>query len=147
MIARGGATKAVQHFLAAVHAGDRATFEALIDRPALRSDLREQVMELGRSNGVEVDGGATDYVLDRRITPQAFRLVSAGGGQPLATAPDAGQIKPLVRMAGTRHACVAAADKAAPCVLSFAREKDGRWRLVGMRADQLTLAVDPGVTK
>lgn len=143
---RGQATDAVQKFLAAVHANDRPAFEAMIDREALRGDLRRQLSEVGRSNGLEVDGGASEFALDRMITPRAFKLVEAGAGRPLAAAPNAKQIDGLVRMTDRAHACVGPAAPQSPCILSFAKQ-DGHWRLVGMRADQLTLAVDPAASK
>lgn len=142
--AQGEATEAVQTFLAAVHANDRPAFEAMIDRPALRADLRDQLMALSRSKGLEVDGGASEFALDRMITPRAIELVDAASGQPLAAAPDARQIKGMVRLLERDLACVSAsgAEAAAPCVLSFAR-RDDQWRLVSMQAGQSILAVDP----
>lgn len=140
--AEGQATDAIQKFLTAVHANDRTAFETMIDREALRGDLRNQLMAVGRAKGLEVDGGASEFVLDRMIAPRAFRLVDAVSGQPLAAAPSADQIAKRVRMSDGDHACYGPTEPEDPCVLSFLKEGK-TWKLVGMRADQLTVAVEP----
>ena len=45
---RADASQGIARFFDAVHRGDRKAFEAAIDRPALRADLRAQLAELGR---------------------------------------------------------------------------------------------------
>jgi len=123
----------VQALLAAVQSGDAGAFEARIDRPALRADLRQQLMILGRANGVEVDGGPSDFALDRRIGPAMLRLVRQGTDEPLAQAPSPGQTGPLIRTIDRNRVCVHDASPAQTCLLTFAKEKPG-WRLVAMPA-------------
>src|SRR5207253_1086966 len=87
---RADAAQGVARFLDAVRRDDRKAFEAAIDRPALRADLRDQLAQLGRAKGLDV-GGASEFALDRMISPEAFRLVEARTGQAMPVAPSAAQ--------------------------------------------------------
>jgi hypothetical protein len=115
-------------------------FEAQIDRTALREDLRRQMVELAQQRGVEVAGGPSDFALDRMIGPSALRLVRAGAGTPLAAAPTAAQLEQMLTTVGGKRACLPAPEAADRCLLTFAKAKNG-WRLVGMQAMDLTIAV------
>lgn len=119
------AAEAVQGFLAAAEAGDATAFEAALDRPALRSDLRRQMLELSRSTGIDVDGGPSDLVLDRMLSPEAVRLAVA----------DAGPVADHLKKTGKTEVCLTEASPEAPCLLTFAKGKGKPgWRLVGMQA-------------
>lgn len=142
---RAEAAKAIERFLAAVHNNDRAAFEAAVDRPALRADLRDQLTDLGRARGVIVEGGPSEFTLDRMISPGAFRLVEAKTGQVLSHAPNAAEIALIMKVRDKGHVCVGDPSKAA-CALSFAK-RDGVWRLVGMRATDLRIEVPPAPAK
>ncbi|WP_293907710.1 hypothetical protein [Phenylobacterium sp.] len=133
------ATESASRLLAAAVKGDRVAFEAQIDRTAVREDVRRQVAEMGRATLLDVDGGASEFALDRMISPAAFRVVRAGSGEALRTAPTPGQVARLMTQVDGRHACLKDV-KAGPCLLTFAKAKD-RWRLVGMKATDLTIAV------
>lgn len=133
----------VQALLTAIHARDPDAFEARLDRAALRTDLREQIIGVGRANGVEVEGGPSDSALDRRIDIDAFRLVAQASGAPLAAPPSPAQTAGLIRAIDPDHVCVHELTPSQPCVLTFAREKAG-WRLVGMPAQpDVAIAVGP----
>jgi hypothetical protein len=138
----GGASAAAQGLLAAVWSGDDQAFEAAVDRPALRSDLRRQLMAVARANALAVDGGASDAALDRMINPDAFRLVDTRTGQPLAAAPTRAQAAALLRPAGKDRACVQGAAPAGSCLLTFAKEAAG-WRLVGIAPPGFVVPVAP----
>jgi hypothetical protein len=142
---RADAANGVAKFLDAVRRGDQPAFEAALDRPALRSDLRDQLTALGRANGVDVNGGPSDFALDRMITPEAFRLVEARTGQALPIAPTAAQVALSMAVRDPNHACVQDPGKAR-CLLSFAKE-NGVWRLVGMPATDLKIEVLPEPSK
>lgn len=143
--ARDDPSEGVARFLSAVLIADRTGFEAGLDRPALRSNLREQLVGIARANGTDVDGGPSDFALDRMITPQAFRLVEARTGQPLSTAPSAAQVEPMMKVRDRDHVCIGGSSPDR-CALSFANEK-GAWRLVGMQATDLTIEVPPEPAK
>jgi hypothetical protein len=138
---RADAAKGVARFLDAVHRGDRKAFEAAIDRPALRSDLRDQLADLARANGLDVEGGASDFALDRRINPEAFKLVEARTGAALPVAPTAAQVAVLMKVRDRSHVCLTAPGSAV-CMLSFTREKGG-WKLTGMQAHEMKIELAP----
>jgi hypothetical protein len=127
------ATQDVQALLAAAQAGDAAAFETHLDRPALRGDLREKLMAVARAGDVEVDGGPSDFALDRRIGPYAFELAPQGQDRPLPGPPSPAQTRAMLKVVDRDHVCVHDLTPQQACLLTFAREKPG-WRLVGMPA-------------
>lgn len=140
---RADAANGVARFLDAVRRSDRQAFEASVDRPALRADLRGQLADLGRANGLDV-GGASDFALDRMITPDAFRLVEARTGQNLPVPPSAAQVAVLMRVQDKAHVCLTDL-KGERCTLSFAK-RGGAWRLTGMKATELKVVALPPPT-
>jgi len=138
---RADGARGVQEFFQAVRSGDRKAFEAAVDRPALHADLRGQLAAVGRQYGLEVEGGASEFSLDRLITPQAFVLVDAGTGQPLAGPPALDQIAGALQVADRGHVCLMTMTTKT-CVLRFTRH-EGRWRLTGMPARQTPVALPP----
>lgn len=139
-----GAIESASRLLAAALSGDRAAFEAQIDRKAVREDVRRQVAAVAKATVLEVDGGPSEFALDRMISPEKVRVVDPSGAA-LTAAPTPKQVAPLMRRMDARRACLrdAAADD---CLLTFAKGKDstlGResWRLVGMKAMDLTIQV------
>jgi len=127
---RAKGSMAIAGFLAAAQREDARAFEAGIDRPALRTDLRGQLAELGRTRGVDV-GGASEFALDRMITPKAVRAAAARVAPGWPATPTAAQVLPHMKVADRNHLCL---EEAAShrCLLSFA-QKDGAWRLVGLQ--------------
>jgi len=133
-----GAAESASRLLAAAVAGDRAAFEAEIDRAAVRNDIRRQVAAVARGQALEIEGGPSEFALDRMISPTAIRLVHARTGQPLAKAPTVDQVAELMRELDADHACLKG--RKGDCLLTFARE-DRAWRLVGMKAVDIEIAV------
>lgn len=151
--AQDGAAKDVEAFLTAVQAHDGAGFEAVVDRPAVRHDLRRQIVQIGRTEGLDVDGGPSEMALDQMIGVDKFHLVQAGGA-PLAQPPSLGQVKAMVKPLDHDHACVHDLTPRQDCLLIFARETpakgvqgQARWRLVRMPAQDVALAVPPAAEK
>lgn len=136
----------VQAVLAAVHARDAAAFEAHLDRAALRQDLRGQLMRVARANGVEVDGGPSEFALDRMIGLNALHLVQAGTDRPLASAPSKAEVAGVIRNLDPGHVCLHDLSPQRSCLLTFAKAAAG-WRLVGMRADDLKIEIAPAAAK
>jgi hypothetical protein len=135
------ASKDVARFLDAVRRGDRAAFDAGLNRPEVRSDLREQVKELARLKGVEVDGGPSEFAIDRMIAPEAFHVVDARTGQPLAAGPTPAQVAAMLKVRNATRVCLDDATTHA-CRITFAK-RDGGWKLVGMPATDLRIEVPP----
>eukprot|EP01041_Mallomonas_annulata_P018880 gene18880-38001_t len=52
-----GAADSASRLLAAATKGDRVAFEAEIDRPAVRDDVRRQMSEVARAKQLDVEGG------------------------------------------------------------------------------------------
>jgi hypothetical protein len=135
------AAKDVARFLDAVRRGDRQAFDAGVNRPEVRSDLREQVKELARLKGVEVDGGPSEFAMDRMIAPEAFHLIDTRTGQPLAAGPSPAQVEAMLKVRNATRVCLDDATTHA-CRITFAK-RDGGWKLVGMPATDLRIEVPP----
>jgi hypothetical protein len=135
-----GATESASRLLAAAAKGDRVAFEAEIDRPAVRDDVRRQMSEVARSKVLDVEGGPSEFALDRMIGPDAVHLVRTGSGDIVTSAPGLDQIAGRMRALDGRRACLADARAPGRCLLTFARVKGG-WRLVGMQASDLRIEV------
>lgn len=131
-----GAIESASRLLAAALSGDRAAFEAQIDRQAVREDVRRQVTELAKATALDVDGGPSEFALDRMISPEKVRVVDRSGAA-LTAAPTPQQVAPLMRKVDGKRACLKGADG---CLLTFAKGRD-HWRLVGMKAMDLTIQV------
>lgn len=133
------AAGAVQGFLTAAATGDATAFEAALDRPALRADLRRQLVAVAQAHGVEVDGGPSDPALDRMISPEAIRQVEALGGGPAPEGATAAELEPLLKKLPNDRVCLHDATAGQACLLTFARQKGAKarpaaWRLVAMQA-------------
>lgn len=139
-----GAAETASRLLTAAYNNDRIAFEAEIDRAAVRDDVRRQVSEMARSKALDVDGGPSEFALDRMISPDAVRIVDKQGAR-LTAAPTTQQIAPLMKVVDDRHVCVRDAESPQNCLLTFAKgkgaEAKGHWRLVGMRALDLRVEV------
>lgn len=129
---RSDASRAIAAFLAAAQKDDRAAFEKGVDRPALQADLRDQLAEMGKAGGMDVDGGASEFALDRMITPQAVRLAAAQTAPNWPPTPTPAQVVPRMKVRDLSHVCL---EQIATrrCLLDFAK-RGGVWRLVGMPA-------------
>jgi hypothetical protein len=137
---------AVQTLLTSAWSGDPNGFEAVVDRPSVRADLRHQLLQVAQANTLSVEGGASDAALDRMISPHAFRLVEAASGAPLVAAPSRTQTAALLKSIGRNTVCVHDQTPAEACLLTFAKLKAG-WRLVGMAPAGFTIAVAPEAAK
>jgi len=142
---RADASRGVARFFEAVHSGDRKAFEAAIDRPALRADIRDQLAQLGKAKGLDVGEGASEFALDRMITPGAFQPVEARTGRLLPVAPTAAQIALAMKVRDKTHVCITDLGKDR-CVLVFAKRR-GDWRLVAMQATDLKIEVPAAPAK
>lgn len=137
---------AAQALLASAWSDDSDRFEAVVDRPAVRADLRQQLLRVAQANTLAVEGGASDAALDRMIGPHAFRLVEAASGAPLAAAPSRAEAAALLKSIGRNTVCVHDQTPTQACLLTFAKLKAG-WRLVGMAPAGFVIAVTPAPEK
>jgi hypothetical protein len=139
-------TGVAQTLLTSAWSDDSSGFEAVVDRPAVRADLRKQLLQVAQANTLSVEGGASDAALDRMISPHAFRLIEAASGARLTAAPSRAQAAALLKSIGRNAVCVHDQTPAQACLLTFAKLKDG-WRLVGMAPAGFTIAVPPEPAK
>jgi hypothetical protein len=144
------AASAVQGFLAAARSGDAARFEAALDRPAVRADLRRQLIVVARENGVEVDGGPSDLALDRMIGPETVRMVAAEAAAPVPADADPEAFGKRLKATADGAVCLHDASPQARCLLTFARQKAAHhrpaaWRLVAMQAPDETVQISVDV--
>jgi hypothetical protein len=138
---RASASADIARFLDAVRRDDHTAFLAGVNRAEVQSDLRAQVTALARLKGVDVDGGPSEFAIDRMISPDTFHLVDAGTGQPLTVSPTPAQVAQMLKVRNATHVCL---DDAAThaCRITFAK-RDGGWLLVGMPVSNPRIAVPP----
>jgi hypothetical protein len=127
--ARHSGSVAIADFLAAVQKDDRKAFEAALDRPALRSDLSEQLADVGKTHEVDV-GGPSEFALDRMISPQAIRLTASRVAPGWPATPMPAQIIPHMKARGLGFVCLEEASTR-KCLLSF-KQEGGTWKLAAM---------------
>ena len=123
----------------AVRDGDRAGFEAHVDRPALKLQLRSRVIAQvagtrGGSGlalaGAAVAGPLVDLAMDALVRPEVFRAEAIRlGYDPARPLPGAFALAALVRPLGDGRVCVTDGRSGA-CVFDF-DDEGGMWRLTG----------------
>lgn len=138
-VPRYSAAQDVHAFLLAVRDGDPARFEAHVDRPALKTQLRSRLIaEAGHgqawpdlaSAGAVLAAPLVDLAVDALVRPDVFRAQALRLGYDPATAvPGPLAIAALVRPLGSGRACLAV-ERGGPCVFDF-NDEGGVWRLTG----------------
>lgn len=141
--AKADAAEAAGRLLAAAQSADRVRFEAEIDRAAVREDLRRQIVEVARADGLEVDGGPSDLALDRMISPEAVRKLAP---TVVATPPGPKDLAQRLDVVGKRRMCLPDPLADDRCLFTFAKEKEA-WRLVGMQALDLPVRIASAETR
>ncbi len=135
------AARDVHAFLVAVRDGDRARFNAHVDRPALKAQLRARLIEeVARDRGpdsLEAFGAAlagplVDAGVEVAVQPEVFRAAASMAGYgPQTRIPNAAIISRQIKPLPERRACVII-DRA--CTFVF-KERDGVWRLIAFEGD------------
>ena len=138
----------IHAFLISIRDSDKATFDAHVDRDALKVQIRSRIMaEAAKrdSNGGDMVALAAvlgrpmiDSLSNALIQPDVFRAVAQYLGYS-ADKPIPGQfaISQALKPIDSDHVCVVA-KKDGPCVLDF-RNEDGVWKLIGFEGDMKTL--------
>ncbi len=133
----------IHAFLVAIRDGDRESFDAHVDRPALKTQLKsrliaEQAQNHGSASwqalGAVLAGPLVDVGVDALVQPATFRAVAIRlGYTPDQPIPNRLQIDAFLRGLGDGSVCVVTR-RDGPCTLVFHNE-DGVWRLVGYEGD------------
>ena len=133
----------VHAFLVAIRDGDQQSFDAHVDRPALKAQLKSrliagQAQTHGNTSwqalGAMLAGPLVDVGVDALVQPQTFRAVAIRlGYAPDQPVPNRLQIDAFLRVIGDGSVCVVTR-RDGPCTLVFHNE-DGVWRLVGYEGD------------
>ncbi len=141
----------VHALLVAVRNHDRAGFDAHIDRPALKLQLRGRlVAEAAKAHGTDslaVLGAIlarplVDLAVDQLVQPDVFAAVAETMGYSATKpVPDRLAIASLLRPIDETTVC-APRKKDGPCLLVFHKDA-GSWRLVGFEGDTGMLRTGP----
>jgi hypothetical protein len=131
----------VHAFLIAIRNGDSQTFNAHIDRPALKEQLKARMMaEAQRRGGTMGALGAllarplVGVAVDALVQPDVFRVVAETMGySPDQPIPNRVLIAAALRRLDSDHVC-APLKRDGPCALVF-RNEEGVWRLIDFDAD------------
>ena len=129
----------IHALMVAIRDGDRAAFDAHVDKPALKLQLRSRVLgETARAHGAgswqaagaAMAGPLVDLAVEALVRPQVFRAEAIRlGYDPNTAVPNALAIAAQVRSLGSGRACLSEV-RGGPCVFDFA-DRGGVWRLVG----------------
>ncbi len=134
------AAEGVRDFVAAAQSGDRAAFEARIDRPRLRESLKARLRD--PASGVpphvlsRLDTPQGEQMIDAMIAPEAFRLSFNRMGVVPEKSPTAVEIGAAIRMQGPDRACIPEGPTSDRCVMTFARQGEV-WKLVAVAPTQM----------
>lgn len=140
----------VHAFLIAIRNGDVQTFNAHVDRPALKEQLKARLMVQAAKRGGTM-GALTALMarplvgvaVDALVQPDVFLLVAESlGYSPDAPIPNRVVIAAALRRIDSTHVC-APIRKDGPCTLVF-RNEDGVWRLIDFDGDMSMLRPPKG---
>lgn len=136
----------VHALLIAIRDSDRATFDALVDKRALKQDVQARLVAEARRDprvpealAAVLAPGLADVAGDLLIRPEVFRAVAERYGYRRdMQIPGPMGISTLLKPLDTGRVC-AVEKKDGPCLLIFTQGPDDRWRLSGFTGDLSTL--------
>ena len=133
----------VHAFLVAIRDGDRAVFDAHVDKDALKSEMRARLIAEAANSpkaknaavaGALLASPLGDIAVNALLRPDVFRaaaqMMGYSADRPI---PDRLGIAAGLRYVESDRVCVAR-KKSAPCLFVF-RNEGGIWRLVGYEGD------------
>lgn len=131
---RQDAARQVQAFLTAASTGDQAAFEAALDREALRTDLKAQLLTLPEIRALQSQLGEEvgDVAADRMISTEAVMRAHSG----LGPAPSLKQVSAALKVLDAKHVCLPDAEDADRCVMTFEKQSP-TWKLTALQATDL----------
>jgi hypothetical protein len=134
----------IRAFLIAIRDGDTASFDAHVDRPALKVQLKSRLIadqaaahgdKSWQAVGATLFGGAlVEAGVDVLVQPSAFRAIAIQlGYSPDRPIPSRLEITTVLRRLDGDRVCIVT-HKDGPCSLVF-KDEDGVWRLIGYEGD------------
>jgi hypothetical protein len=135
---RLGAANDVHALLLSIRNNDVATFDAHVDRPALKRQIESLIVERTnkRYGGLAslLAPGLAGFAGDTLIQPQVFKYVAQQYGySDNAKIPNAIEIAAALKTLPDGRVC-ATKKKNGPCTLVFTHEEGG-WKLTGFQGD------------
>jgi len=127
----------IHAFLVSIRDNDRQTFDAHVDRPALKAQLKTRLTAEALNRGgalggllAQAMGGLADPLIDAGVQPGVFLAVAQSKGySPSQPLPGRTAIASALRALPDDRVCVIA-KREGPCLLVF-RNEGGTWRLIG----------------
>jgi hypothetical protein len=136
----------VHALLISIRDDDQATFEAHVDRPALKQELQAKLDErIGgdkRLKGLAALLGPSvvDFAGDALLQPRVFRTVAEHYGYSSRTRiPSQVELAAALKPLPDGRVC-ATSKKDGPCLLIFSKE-DGVWKLTSFEGDMSMLRI------
>ena len=136
----------VHALLISIRDDDQATFEAHVDRPALKQELQAKLDErIGtdkRLKGIAALLGPSvvDFAGDALLQPRVFRTVAEHYGYSSQTRiPSQVELAAALKPLPDGRVC-ATSKKDGPCLLIFSKE-DGVWKLTSFEGDMSMLRI------
>jgi Protein of unknown function (DUF2939) len=132
----------IHAFLLSIRNDDQASFDAHVDRAALKAQLRAKLIvdasrksdDLGALAAI-VGRPLVDFAVDNLVQPEVFRAAAAEFGySPDRPIPNSLVIAQALRPIDAAHVC-AVKTRDGPCIFDFADE-GGVWRLTGFEGDR-----------
>ena len=135
----------IHAFLVSIRDGDRATFDAHVDKDALKTNLRARVMsEVAKTTagggasmqafGAFLAGPLVDVAVDAMLKPEVFKAVAELHGYTASRPiPSSLAITQMVKQLGAGDVCVIT-KKDGPCVLDF-KDEAGTYKLINFEGD------------
>jgi DUF2939 family protein len=139
------AAEGIRAFVVAAQSGDRAAFEATIDRPKLRESLKAQVRAASGAPPEmlrRLDTPDGERALDAMIAPKTFSIGFSRLGGRAAGVPSAAEIAVSLKMLGPARACLRDGPTGSKCVMTFERQGE-TWKLVAVAPTQMSIRPGP----
>jgi len=127
----------VHALLISIRDEDEATFDSLVDRPALQREIADRLAAEGAKDkrygalASILAPGLAQLAGDSLIRPSVFRAVAEHYGYTAQTKiPNVLEISQALRQLPDGRVC-AITKKDGPCLLDFTKAPDGHWKLSG----------------
>jgi hypothetical protein len=141
----------IHAFLLSIRDDDQASFDAHVDRAALKIQLRGKLIadasrrsdDLGALAAV-VGRPLVDFAVDNLVQPEVFRAAAAElGYSPDKPIPNTLVIAQALKPIDETHVCVVKKHDG-PCIFDFTDE-GGAWRLTAFEGDRSLLRLPKGL--